>query len=112
MTKYLRLSRRAMSQLWQEAISKGMVFESPNSVLRAMLLRGIKPKAEPEEVQVRIDDEVWDKIISEAMEAGKDTRHLSTRDKEELLWRLIDKYGESHKRTLTGPDERPRTRRR
>lgn len=96
MTKYLRLDRRGMCLLWGQAIRGRMVFKSPNSVLRELLLGGFAPEPEPEDVQIRVEDEVWNKMKTEAARAGMDVNHLGYREKDELLQTLIEEYCESH----------------
>lgn len=66
MSKWLRVDDDTMDFLVKTAESMGMVFESPNAVIRELL--GMEPKKRFSQTakKIRIDDDVWERLKAEA----------------------------------------------
>jgi hypothetical protein len=85
MSRYLRIDRETLDRLWTVAQERKMAFESPSSVLRALVLGDAKSKPKPSRVQIRVDDEVWDEMKRKAARRGIDAKY----EKDTLLRTLI-----------------------
>jgi len=77
LSKWLRVNDNAMAFLVTSAESMGMVFESPNAVLREIL--GMDSKKKPSQTiakKIRIDDDVWERLVHEARKLNMNVRPI------------------------------------
>ena len=115
MAKFIRISHQSLSVLWMVAQHKRLMFESPNKVLRAMVIPE-QPKPRKDSVLIRVEDEVWTEIEKIVARQAVDTRQ-QVRNKDNLMEMLFDeeckKWLAEGRGGLSGgpPTKRPTKRR-
>ncbi len=97
MSKYLRVDDNEMDYLVKSALSGGMVFESPNAVIREILRMDSKKRTasltHTEAKKIRIDDDVLERLEAEARELNMNIRPIDKLLREVLKLREGDRNG-------------------